>query len=171
MKKIYQLKSILDVVIVFSMVVMIVGLLGLLYGLVTGNMTKMNVTIGGHPIEDFNATLAIVTILMAIGYGLFIYSIYELKKLIAMFVRKEFFTDAAVKSLKKIGISMLASSIFIMVPAYIYSILNDATIHLSMSTIRPESMAFSIIISLFFIILSYIFNEAKIIKDENELVI
>ena len=171
MKKIYQLKSILDVVIVFSMVVMIVGLLGLLYGLVTGKMTKMNVTIGGHPIEDFNATLAIVTILMAIGYGLFIYSIYELKKLIAMFVRKEFFTDLSVKSLKAVGVSMLVSSVFIMVPTYIYSLLNDATIHLSMSTIRPESMAFSIIISLFFIILSYIFNEAKIIKDENELVI
>jgi len=171
MKKIYQLKSILDVVIVFSMVVMIVGLLGLLYGLVTGNMTKMNVTIGGHPIEDFNATLAIVTILMAIGYGLFIYSIYELKKLIAMFVRKEFFTDLSVKSLRAVGVSMLVSSVFIMVPTYIYSFLNDATIHLSMSSIRPDSMAFSIIISLFFIILSYIFNEAKIIKDENELVI
>jgi len=171
MKKIYQLKSILDVVIVFSIVVMIVGFLGLLYGLVTGNMTKMNVTIGGHPIEDFNATLAIVTILMAIGYGLFIYSIYELKKLIAMFVRKEFFTDLSVKTLKAVGVSMLVSSVLIMVSAYVYSMLNDATIHLSMSTIRPESMAFSIIISLFFIILSYIFNEAKIIKDENELVI
>ena len=98
-------------------------------------------------------------------------SIYELKKLIAMFVRKEFFTDLSVKTLKAVGVSMLVSSVFIMVPTYIYSLLNDATIHLSMSTIRPESMAFSIIISLFFVILSYIFNEAKIIKDENELVI
>lgn len=171
MKKIYQLKTILDIVIVFSMVVMIVGLLGLLYGLITGNMSKMNVTIGGERINHFDATFIFIALLMASGYGLFIYSIYELKKLIAMFVRKEFFTDSSVKSLKTIGVSMLGSSLLIMVPAYIYGILNDATIHLTMSSIRPESMAFSIIISLFFIILSSIFKEAKMLKEENELVI
>ena len=171
MKKIYQLKTILDIVIVFSMVVMIVGLLGLLYGLITGNMSKMNVTIGGERINQFDTTFIFIALLMASGYGLFIYSIYELKKLIAMFVRKEFFTDSSVKSLKTIGVSMLGSSLLIMVPAYIYGILNDATIHLTMSSIRPESMAFSIIISLFFIILSSIFKEAKMLKEENELVI
>ncbi|WP_309641247.1 DUF2975 domain-containing protein [Flavobacterium sp.] len=171
MKKIYQLKSILDIVIVFSMVVMVAGLLGLLLGLITGNMSKLNVEIGGEKIDHFDAAFYVVALLMASGYGLFVYSIYELKKLIAMFVRKEFFTDLSVKSLKTIGISMLASSVLIMVPAYIYGALNDATIHLTMSSIRPESMAFSIIISLFFIILSYIFNEAKMIKDENELTI
>jgi Protein of unknown function (DUF2975) len=171
MKRIYQLKNILDIVITFSMVVMVVGLLGLLYGLITGNMSKMNVTIGSERINHFDATFIVVALLIAFGYGLFIYSIYELKKLIAMFVRKEFFTDASVKSLKTIGVSMLGSSILIMVPVSIYGVVNDATIHLTMSSIKPESMAFSIIISLFFIILSYIFNEAKIIKEDNELTI
>ncbi len=171
MKKIHQLKSILDIVIVFSMIVMAVGLLGLLYGLVTGNMSKMNVEIAGQKIDHFEADFIVVALMMAIGYALFIYAIYELKKLTAMFVRKEFFTDSSVKSLKLIGVSMLASSVLVMIPAYIYGVLNDATTHIMMSPIKPESMAFSIIISLFFIILSYIFNEAKIIKDENELVI
>ena len=171
MKKIYQLKNILDIVIVFSIIVMVISLLGLLLGLVTGNMSKLNVTIAGEQINHFDAGFIVVALLMAAGYGLFIYSIYELKKLIAMFVRKEFFTDLSVRSLKTIGISMLASSVLIIVPAYIYGALNDATIHLTMSSIRPESMAFSIIISLFFIILSYIFNEAKMIKEDNELTI
>ncbi|WP_298222474.1 DUF2975 domain-containing protein [Flavobacterium sp.] len=171
MKKIYQLKTILDVVIVFSMIVMIVSLLGLLYGLITGNMSKMNVEIAGQKIEHFDTAFIFVALLMVAGYALFIYAVYELKKLIAMFVRKEFFTDLSVKSLKAIGISMLVSSLLVTIPAYIYGALNNATIHLTMSTIKPESMAFSIIISLFFIILSYIFNEAKIIKDENELTI
>jgi len=171
MKKIHQLKTILDLVIVFSMIVMAVSILGLLFGLVTGNMTKMNVTMAGQKIDHVDATLAVVIVLMATGYGLFIYSIYQLKKLIAMFVRKEFFTDLSVKTLKIIGISMLASSVLVMVPMYGYGVLNTANINIKMTSISPESMAYSIIISLFFIILSYIFNEAKIIKDENELVI
>ena len=171
MKKISQLKTILDVVITFSIVVMCISLLGLLYGLITGNLTKMNVTIQGQPIKEVDAFLAIVTVFMAIGYGFFIYAIYQLKKLVNVFIRKEFFTDLSVRTLKVIGVSMLISSVLTVLPAYIYSAMNDAKIHISMSTIRPESMIFSFIISLFFIILSYIFNEAKIMKEENELVI
>ena len=172
MKKIYQLKTVLDLVIVFSMIVIGVSIFGLLYGLFTGNtITKMNITIGDQKIDQVDTALTIVIAFMVAGYGLFIYSIYQLKKLVGVFVKKEFFTDFSVKTLRTIGVSMLASSIFILLPAYMYAILNDATIHMKMSSISTESMAFSIIISLFFIILSYIFNEAKIIKDENELVI
>jgi hypothetical protein len=153
------------------MIVMVVSLLGLLYSLISGNMSKLNVTIGDEKVDHFDACFYVVALLMAIGYGLFIYAIYELKKLITLFVRKEFFTDLSVKSLKIIGVSMLASSLLVTIPAYTYGVLNDATIHLKMNTIKPQSMAFSIIISLFFIILSYIFNEAKIMKEENELTI
>lgn len=171
MKKIQQFQTILNIVIVFSMVVMVISVLGLLMGLATGNMSKMHVTIHGEEIGHVDAALTIVIVLMAIGYGFFIYSIYQLKKLIGMFIRKEFFTDLSVKMLRVIGVSMLASPILIQVPAYAYGILNSATIHIKMNSISPESVAFSIIISLFFIILSYIFNEAKIINDENELTI
>ncbi|GEP50231.1 hypothetical protein FNO01nite_09030 [Flavobacterium noncentrifugens] len=171
MKKIKQFQTILNVVIVFSICIMVISVLGLLMGLMTGNMSKMNVTIHGQEINHVDAVLTIVILLMATGYGFFIYSIYQLKKLIDMFIRKEFFTDLSVKTLRIIGVSMLASPILIQVPGYAYGILNSATIHLKISSISPESIAFSIIISLFFIILSYIFNEAKIINDENELTI
>lgn len=171
MKKINQLKTLLDLVIVFSIVVMCISLLGLIYGLITGNMSKMNVTILDEPIKEIDAFLAVVCVFMVVGYSLFIYAIYQLKKLVDMFVRKEFFTDLSVKTLKLIGVSMLVSSILVVLPAYIYGAMNSATIHLKLNTIKPESIVFSIIISLFFIILSYIFKEAKIIKDENELVI
>ena len=171
MKKIQQFQIILNIVIVFSMIVMVISVFGLLMGLMNGNMSKMKVTIQGEEISHVDAALAIVTVLMAIGYGFFIYSIYQLKKLIDMFIRKEFFTNLSVRTLRIIGISMLASPFLIRVPAYAYGILNSATIHLKMNSISPESVSFSIIISLFFIILSYIFNEAKIINDENELTI
>ncbi len=171
MKKIYQLKTILDIVIVFSMIIMFVSLLGLLYYLVTGNMNKINVTIIDQKIDHIDSILAVVIVLISIGYGLFIYSLYQLKKLVDLFVRKEFFTDLSVKTLRVIGVSMLASSFFMVLPAYIYGVLNSATIHLTMKMISPESMVFSIIISLFFIILSSIFKEAKMLKEENELVI
>ncbi len=171
MKKIYQLKTILDIVIVFSMIIMFVSLLGLLYYLVTGNMNKINVTIIDQKIDHIDSILAVVIVLISIGYGLFIYSLYQLKKLVDLFVRKEFFTDLSVKTLRVIGVSMLFSSFFMVLPAYIYGVLNSATIHLTMKMISPESMVFSIIISLFFIILSSIFKEAKMLKEENELVI
>jgi hypothetical protein len=171
MKRIYQLKTILDIVIVFSMVIMFVSLLGLLYYLVTGNMNKINVTIIDQKIDHIDTLLAVVIVLISIGYGLFIYSLYQLKKLVELFVRKEFFTDLSVKTLRFIGVSMLVSSFFMVFPAYIYGVLNSATIHLTMKMISPESMVFSFIISLFFIILSSIFKEAKMLKEENELVI
>ena len=171
MKRIYQLKSILDVVIVFSMIIMVVSLLGLLYYLVTGNMNKINVTISDQKIDHIDSVLAVVIVLISVGYGLFIYSLYQLKKLVELFVRKEFFTDLSVKTLRVIGVSMLISSVFMVFPAYVYGVLNSATIHLTMKMISPESIVFSIIISLFFIILSYIFNEAKMIKEDNELTI
>lgn len=171
MKKIYQLKTILNIVIVFSMVGMTVTLLGFLYGIATGNLTKMNVTVLGAKVDHFSVALTIVATLIAIGYGVFIYSIYQLKKLVDFFIRREFFTDSSVKTLKYIGVSMLVSSLLIRVPAYMYDVLNDANIKLTIGTIQPESMIFSVIISLFFIILSYIFNEAKQIKEDNELTI
>ena len=171
MKRIYQLKTILDIVIVFSMIIMFVSLLGLLYYLVTGNMNKINVTIIDQKIDHIDTLLAVVIVLISIGYGLFIYSLYQLKKLVELFVRKEFFTDLSVKTLRFIGVSMLVSSFFMVFPAYIYGVLNSATIHLTMKMISPESMVFSFIISLFFIILSSIFKEAKMLKEENELVI
>ncbi len=171
MKKIYQLKTILNVVIVFSIVVMTVSLLGFLYGIATNNLTKMNVTVLGQKMDHITVGLVVVASFVAIGYGLFIYAIYQLKKLVDFFIRRQFFSDLSVKTLKSIGFSMLGSSVLIRLPAYIYGALNDATIHLTLSTIQPESMVFSIIISLFFIILSYIFNEAKTMKEENELTI
>lgn len=171
MKKIYQLKTILDIVIGVSIVMMAASLFGLMISLIIGNTSKMNVTIGGEKIDHFTTGLAVVAVLMAIGYSLFIYAIFKLKRLVTMFMRKEFFTDLSVETLRIIGISMLASSVLTLLPGYIYGLVNQATIHVKMNSISPESMAFSIIISLFFIILSYIFNEAKVIKEENELVI
>ena len=171
MKKIYQLKIILDIVIVFSIFIMCISLFGLLLNLITGNMSKINITMLDQKVTKIDAPLAVVFAFVVIGYALFIYSIFQLRKLEGMFIRKEFFTDLSVKTLKFIGVSMLASSIVTIVPASIYGVVNSAKIQIKMNTISPESMLFSFIISLFFIILSYIFNEAKIMKEDNELVI
>jgi len=171
MKKIYQLKSLLDLVIVFSMIIIGFTLIGLLYGLLTGNLSKWDFSIQGQKIHTVDAALGILIILIAIGYGFFMYSIFQLKKLVTLFIKKEFFTDLSVKTLKAIGVTMLGSSLLIAIPNYLYGIFGNADFKITIASLSPASMIFTFIMALFFIILSSIFKEAKIIKDENELTI
>ena len=171
MKKIYQLKSILDLVIVFSMMIIGFVIIGLTYGLVTGNMGKMNIAFQGQKIDSLDSFLLSIIVVMIIGYAFFMYSIFQLKKLVNLFIKREFFTDLSVKTLKMIGVTMLTSSILLTIPVSLYAAFGAADFKIMLGSLTPDSMVFPFIIALFFIILSSIFNEAKRIKEDNELTI
>jgi|GEM_PF-1758803 len=171
MNRTHQLKNLLSVVIVFSLVIIGITILSLIYGLATGNLSRMNIKIGEMKMEHLNLTLLLAIAFVVIGYAFFMYAIYQLKHLVSLFVAKDFFSDRSVKTLRTIGSSLLISSFLIPIPLYLYSALSTNNLPIQLGTISPESVVFSFIIALFFLILSAVFNEAKTIKEENELTI
>jgi len=171
MNRIHQLKSILTTVIVFSLAIIGITILSLLYGLATGNLSRMNIKIGETKIEHINSALLLAITLAVIGYAFFMYAIYQLKHLVSLFVAKDFFSDQSVKTLRTIGSSLLISSFLIPFPLYLYSAFSTNNIPIKLGTISPESVAFSFIMALFFLILSAVFKEAQTLKEENELTI
>lgn len=171
MKKIIQLKKLLDFVIVFSAIIIGVLIIAVLFGLVTNNLSSLKFTIQGNKIEHIDTNISILIIACAIGYSFFIGAILKLKKLVNLFVEKHYFSNDSVQTLKIIGMYFLASTLLINLSVFIYNVFSQSSFEFKISTLSPDSMLFSIIISLFFIILSYIFNEAKKIKEENELTI
>lgn len=171
MNRIHQLKSILSVVIVFSLVIIGITMLSLLYGLITGNLSHMNFKIGDTTLDHVDSKLGIASIFVAIGYAFFMYAIYQLKKLVSLFVANNFFSDRSVKTLRTIGNSLLVSTFLTSAPIYLYTVLCTKSTPIKLGALSPDSIVFSFIIALFFIILSAIFKEAQTIKEENELTI
>ncbi len=171
MKKIIQLKQLLDFVIIFSAIIIGFLIAISLFGLATNNLANFKFSIQGIKIETVSISIALLTIVISIGYLFFILAILKLKKLISLFVDKQYFTEQSVILLKSVGKYFLFSTIIINVAIFCYNTFENSNLILNLSTLSPDSMVFSIIISLFFIILSYIFNEAKNLKDENELTI
>ncbi len=171
MKKIIQLKQLLDFFIIFSAVIIGFLIAISLFGLATNNLSNFKFSIQGIKIETVTTSIALLIIVISIGYLLFILAILKLKKLISLFVYKQYFTEQSVILLKSVGKYFLFSIIIINAALFCYNTFENSNLILNLSTLSPDSMVFSIIISLFFIILSYIFNEAKNLKDENELTI
>lgn len=171
MKKIIQLKRLLDFVILFSAIIICVLIAATLFGLATNNLSKMKFTIQGNKIETIDLGTSVLIIVGLIGYGFFIYAILKLKKLVGLFVEKKYFLDDSIQTLKTIGQCFLASTLIINLSLIFYNIFSVSNNELKIGTLSPDSMLFSIVISLFFIILSYIFKEAKNLKEENELTI
>ena len=171
MNTIHQLKSILTAVIVFSLVIIGIMTLSLCYGLITGNLSRMNMEIGDSKIDSIDVGLFVVILFVVLGYAFFMYAIYQLKNLVSLFIARNFFSDCSVKTLSAIGSSLLLSSFLIPLPLYLYTVFSTNNIPIKLGALNPESTVFSFIIALFFLILSAVFKEAQTLKEENELTI
>jgi Protein of unknown function (DUF2975) len=171
MKKIMQLKQLLDFVIVFSAIIIGLVIVTSIFGLATNNLSNWKFSVQGNRIDKVTISNVILIIASSIGYAFFIFAILKLKKLVGLFVDKQYFTKESILLLKSIGNYFLISTVTVNVSIFCYNAFANSNINLNFGILSPDSIVFSIIISLFFIILSYIFNEAKILKDENELTI
>jgi membrane protease YdiL (CAAX protease family) len=168
MKIIYQLKNLLDVVLWLSMTVLAVSITAGIVGL-TGNAENLDLKINGQSLENITESMIPILVLGMLGYFIFILALFELKKLISLFVEKRFFTLESVKSLRKIGVLLFVACILIYIPAYFYDLFANNKINIG--SVTPESFFFLLIIALFFFILSHIFEEAKALSEENELTV
>ncbi|HEX9981395.1 MAG TPA: DUF2975 domain-containing protein [Flavobacterium sp.] len=171
MKKIYQLQSLLNIILWFSMLIISLAVLSAIVAVMMQDSTSLNLSLRGHNLEKVDAALGILLALMLFGYVLFIWALYQLKQLLGLFVERKFFTPEVVATLKKTGWLLLYAAALLYIPPYIYDTVVEANLNISLSSVNPESFFFLIIISLFFVTLSYIFEEAIKLKEENELTV
>ena len=119
----------------------------------------------------------------AINFILFIIAIYYLRKSTSSFLKSDFYTEEITKNLKKVGILFVfigVSTILIMLifAIYIQGIMQNLVqinpfisyLNMFASTIDLKSI-FLIIIGLFFLLFSKSFENARLLKQENDLTI
>ena len=171
MKKIYQLHSTLNLVLWFSMTIIAFTVIGVVYAVATNNVSKLKFKVSGQEITAFDTSIILVLLITMVGYVFFLLSLYQLKRLVKLFVNKHFFTLESVRTIKKVGSFLMAATFLIYVPAGFYALFFAGDVNIKLGSISPESFFFLLIIALFFITLSSIFEQAKQIQDENEFTI
>ena len=170
MRKFNILKALLDIFWVFSIIGVIGTIIFIPFYLFDSDM-NIPLKINGQLIDSqtlFSKIIVIITIFSAL---LFLYSVYLLRKVITMFQKMEIFNDEVVRLLNLIGKLIILSSIISSVSLYIYNSVENKHANLSLDFGGSNSLIISIILGLFFMVVSEIFKIAKNMKEESELTI
>lgn len=171
MKPLNLLKTVLDILLIL----LIIGIL-LPFAFAVFHFSSSNeplpFVINGQEISRFNQfTYGIIT-LAFLSDVLFIYIIFKLKKLVDLFYQNDFFTALQIKETRLIGAFMIITAALDSIPLFIYKTFFEETPRRVNYNIGGfDSFWFILALGLFFIYLSRIFSNAKMLKEENELTV
>ena len=170
MRKLNILKTVLDIFWVFSIIGVIGTIIFIAFYLFDSDM-NIPLKINGQLIDSqtlFSKIIVMVSIFSAL---MFLYSVYLLRKVITMFQKMEIFNDEVVRLSNLIGKLIILSSIISSVSLYIYNRIEDKNVDLTLDFGASNTLIISIILGLFFMVISEIFKIAKNMKEESELTI
>jgi NADH:ubiquinone oxidoreductase subunit K len=171
MKPPILLKIILDICLFFLIIGLISSVSIFVFQLVTGDKIA-TININGIETEDFNTPVLILISIEILIAALFIYTIYILRKLIRNFFKGKLFTVFQIASLKLIGQLIILSSACQGIINFVGPIIIKDEIKFGVGVdFSLGSFWFILAIGLFFIFLSKVFENAKNLKDENELTV
>lgn len=173
MKKIQQLRKSWEILFGMYATFTVISTALLLVALVFNDLPNINSLISEMKLTSIDNFIRAIVILMAIGNILFIVVLFKLKKLISLFMINEFFTTDSIKLLKVIGNYLVLSTQLIYIPSLIYNFIYNygSANGVFAQSLEKTSFLFFTLLGVFFTILSYIFEDAKKIKEENELTI
>lgn len=159
MRKIFILKTVLDLLFILS-----------IFGVLTFILFFLEDTIrvNGYDITTDTLSAKIVLWFWYIGYLLFVYTIYLFRKTAYLFLRVRIFNEKVVKNLNKIGLLLIIITIFTDVSVMIYSVIEHKGIGIRFDT---NSVLFKIAMGLLFMVLSEVLKISTRMKQENDLTI
>ncbi len=163
------LKTILDIIFILLMVGLITYIIITPILLFSG--TDFSIKISNIEIHKLTFTVSILIILNLILYTGFVFLIYRLRKLLRLFFRKKLFSSRQTRDLNLIGKLIVMLSIGKALLNFLLKFLLENNLDLSIKTAYLDSLWFSLAIGLFFIYLSKVFENARILKEENDLTI
>ncbi|WP_374957967.1 DUF2975 domain-containing protein [Gilvibacter sp.] len=166
MKRLNLLKTIVDIIWYLSIPSLLLFVGFVLYMSWTGQpFTK---TLYGSMITLSGFQLVIVLCLNLITYGLLVYSLYLFRKVLQEFKKLQLFNQVVIALLLRIGKLVIASGILMFISKFLtnYWSINQITLSLS-----PNDLLIYGGIGAFFLVLSEVFDRARILKEENELTV
>ncbi|WP_172914549.1 DUF2975 domain-containing protein [Capnocytophaga canis] len=159
MRKIFILKTILDLLFILS----IFGVL-----IFISFFLEETIRVNGYDVTADTLFAKIVLWLWYIGYLLFIYILYLFRKTAYLFLRVRIFNEKVVKNLNKIGILLIIITICTDISLMIYSVIERKNIGLRLDT---NPVLFKIAVGLLFMTLSEVLKISTKMKEENDLTI
>ena len=170
MRKLNILKAVLDLFWFFSVIGAIGIVIFLPYFLFSSEM-DIPIKIRGQEISRFTFFSKVIVFINVVSGLLFLYSIYLLRKVVALFQKKEIFNPEVVRMFNLIGTLLIVSSVMSSSSLYGYNIIERSHLSLSIDFGSYDSFLISLSIGLFFMVISEVFKIATTLKNENELTI
>ncbi|WP_310377413.1 DUF2975 domain-containing protein [Flavobacterium sp.] len=170
MKKVKVLKTLLDFFWYTTIVGTFTVAIIFVFVIISEDSFKTSIDIFGEKIIPSPQETILLILLSLILLGSIFNALFNLRKLIALFDKCIIFDNQNIRFLKNIGTSLMFTAllILILIIAGNYILLNNGVLKGSF----PFGYIFLTAISgLFFLVLSEVFNIAKMTKEENDLTI
>lgn len=171
MKQPILLKSVLDICFIFLAFTFIASLIGTVLGFYT-NEFPIDIEIAGNPANNLSFTTISLLILKVVVSGLILFTIYLLRQLVRNFFKGKLFNIYQIAALNLIGQLIILSTLLGTITDFLSDLLLTDTARLGFYfDFSFGSFWFVLALGLFFIYLSKIFDNAKKLKEENELTV
>lgn len=165
------LKTILDILflfVIFGTVIFIIFI-----GIFIWNSEgSIPLRVNDNLLTALNAEAYTVLGFVLVSRILFIYTVYKFKYLVRLFFKGKLLSVEQVRLVKVIGRLIVAVALLNTVPGFIYkTFFEPSPRRVDYGLASVDSFWFIIAIGLFFMFLSKIFENARIMKEENELTV
>ncbi|MFT5145404.1 MAG: hypothetical protein ACI9H1_000109 [Polaribacter sp.] len=167
MKKINILKTIVDLLWIFSMPVVLI-IIGVSFTTFFVDLSDLNIELDTININQNDLFSKILFVISSLNYLLLILALYFFRKVVTNFVRVTVFEELVISSFKKIGNLLTFSGFISLIISIIGKIYFEQKVSLEFGLNQHLVL---ICLGLFFLVLSEIFKIAKNVKQENDLTI
>ena len=167
MKKINILKTIVDLLWIFSMPVVLI-IIGVSFTTFFVDLSDLNIELNTINMNQNDLFSKILFVVSSLNYLLLIVALYFFRKVLTNFVSVRVFEEVVISSFKKIGNLLTFSGFISLIISIIGKIYFEQKVSLEFGLNQHLVL---ICLGLFFLVLSEIFKIAKNAKQENDLTI
>lgn len=167
MKKINILKTIVDLLWIFSMPVVLI-IIGVSFTTFFVDLSDLNIELNTINMNQNDLFSKILFVISSLNYLLLIVALYFFRKVLTNFVRVRVFEEVVISSFKKIGNLLTFSGFISLIISIIGTIYFEQKVSLEFGLNQHLVI---ICLGLFFLVLSEIFKIAENAKQENDLTI
>ena len=167
MKKINILKTIVDLLWIFSMPVVLI-IIGVSFTTFFVDLSDLNIELNTINMNQNDLFSKILFVVSSLNYLLLIVALYFFRKVLTNFIRVRIFEEVVISSFKKIGNLLTFSGFISLIISIIGKIYFEQKVSLEFGLNQHLVI---ICMGLFFLVLSEIFKIAKNTKQENDLTI
>lgn len=167
MKKINILKTIVDLLWIFSMPVVLI-IIGISFTTFFVDLSDLNIELNTINMNQNDLFSKILFVVSSLNYLLLIVALYFFRKVVTHFVRVRVFEEVVISSFKKTGNLLTFSGFISLIISIIGKIYFERKVSLEFGLNQHLVI---ICLGLFFLVLSEIFKIAKNAKQENDLTI